>query len=299
MNTSGNFFTKPISRQTSTRSEVVSEAGTLKQFFYSDRQSSSSSEEGPEKETESEGNEHEESDNQVKKHDSQVKEELTEGLKGLHLREETESEEETKLDKTQMSMNQGTGQAAESQALVLMNGQGAKSLVPDPRFFDGERKRFSDWWRGMKLFLKFNKVDSLDMKIMVIISQMRGGTAGNFATHWMDKVVNMEDTMDWKAFEDSLTSFFSMGNEKESTQWKIESFKQGNHHIAAFLIEFHVLKTTSMTDDTHAIFLLKKNIRQDIIKTILGYPLDSIPDSLTDWLAAIKSIGLGYELNEM
>jgi hypothetical protein len=54
-----------------------------------------------------------------------------------------------------------------------------------------------------------------------------------------------------------------------------------------------------MTDDAHAIFLLKKNIRQDIIKTILGYPPNSIPDSLTDLLVAIKSVGLEYELNEM
>jgi hypothetical protein len=56
---------------------------------------------------------------------------------------------------------------------------------------------------------------------------------------------------------------------------------------------------TSMTNDAHAIFLLKKNSRQDIIKTILGYPPDSIPDSLTDWIAVIRSIGLGYESNEM
>jgi hypothetical protein len=67
-----------------------------------------------------------------------VEEELTEGLKGLHLREETESEEETKSDKTKMNANQETGQAAGSQVLVPTNGQGAESLVPDPRFFDGE-----------------------------------------------------------------------------------------------------------------------------------------------------------------
>jgi hypothetical protein len=80
-----------------------------------------------------------------------------------------------------------------------------KSLVPDPGFFDGEQKRFSDWWRGMKLFLKFNKVNSPDMKITATISRMRGGTAGNFATHWTDKVANMDDTMDWKAFEDDFS----------------------------------------------------------------------------------------------
>jgi hypothetical protein len=252
-------------------------------------------EEESEEETESEepeGNKNEQSDNQVK---------LTKGLERLHLGEETEPKEETESDKTdnEISMNQGTRQAAESQALVPTNGQMGKSLVLDPRFFDGEQKKFSDWWRGMKLFLKFNKVNSPDMKIMAIISQMRGETAGNFATHWTDKVANIDDTMDWKAFEEDLTGSFSMGNEKESAQWKIKSFKQGKCHIADFLIEFHVLKTTSMTDNAHTIFLLKKNIRQDIIKTILGCPPDSIPDSLTDWLAAIKSIGLGYELNEM
>jgi hypothetical protein len=44
----------------------------------------------------------------------------------------------------------------------------------------------------MKLFLKFNKVDSLDMKITATISRMRGGTAGSFATHWTDKVLRIE-----------------------------------------------------------------------------------------------------------
>jgi hypothetical protein len=151
----------------------------------------------------------------------------------------------------------------------------------------------------MKLFLKFNKVNSPDMKITATISRMRGGTAGNFATHWTDKVANMDDTMNWKAFDDDLTGSFSMGNEKETTQWKIKSFKQGNRHIADFLIEFHVLKTASKTDDAHAIFLLKKNIRQDIIKTILGYPPAAIPDNITEWLEAIKSVGMGYEANEM
>jgi uncharacterized phage infection (PIP) family protein YhgE len=88
-------------------------------------------EEGSEEETESKGNENVE-------HNNQVKGELTKGLEGLHLREETESEEETKSDKTEMSANQGTGQAAGSQVLVPMNGQGAKSLVPDPGFFNGD-----------------------------------------------------------------------------------------------------------------------------------------------------------------
>jgi hypothetical protein len=120
----GIFFTEPesISRQTSTRRELVSKTGTLERFFYNNWQSSSEEEEeGSEEETESKGNKNEESDNQVEENDSQVENELTEGLEGLHLREETEAEEETESDKTddtEMSANQGTGQAAGSQVLA-------------------------------------------------------------------------------------------------------------------------------------------------------------------------------------
>jgi hypothetical protein len=48
-----------------------------------------------------------------------------------------------------------------------------------------------------------------------------------------------------------------------------------------------------------AIFLLKKNIRQDIIKTILRYPPTAILDNITEWLEAIKSVRIGYKVNEM
>jgi len=37
------------------------------------------------------------------------------------------------------------------------------------------------------------------------------------------------------------------------------------------MIEFEVLVMKADIDKLHAIFLLKKNVRQDIIKIILGY----------------------------
>jgi len=39
------------------------------------------------------------------------------------------------------------------------------------------------------------------------------------------------------------------------------------------MIEFESLAMKVETDDIHVIFLLKKNVRSDIIKTILGYLL--------------------------
>ena len=57
-------------------------------------------------------------------------------------------------------------------------------------------------------------------------------------------------------------------------------FQQGKKHIADFIIKFKVSAMKVETDDMHIIFLLKKNIQADIIKTILGYLLMATPDTL-------------------
>ena len=44
-----------------------------------------------------------------------------------------------------------------------------------------------------------------------------------------------------------------------------------------------------------AIFLLKKNMRQDIIKMILGYPPIATLEILKKWKMAITSVGQRYE----
>ena len=47
-------------------------------------------------------------------------------------------------------------------------------------------------------------------------------------------------------------------------------FRQENKSIVNFMIEFKALAMKAETDDMYTIFLLK-NIRSNIIKTILGY----------------------------
>jgi len=174
-----------------------------------------------------------------------------------------------------------------------------KSLVPDPSFFDGDRKKFADWWRGMVLYMKFHKIDGADDKATAVLSRMRGGTAGHFATHWTDKMEKDNDTIDWDKFEREVKSTFSYGNKKENAEWKIEQFKQGNQQIADYLVEFDVLKSKSDMDDKHLIFLLKKHVRNDIIKAIMGYPPENFATTYGEWKKAIKSVGMGYESTEI
>jgi len=48
------------------------------------------------------------------------------------------------------------------------------------------------------------------------------------------------------------------------------------------MIEFEALAMKADTNELHTIFLLKKNIRYDIIKIILGYLLIAAPETLKE-----------------
>ena len=64
------------------------------------------------------------------------------------------------------------------------------------------------------------------------------------------------------------------------------------------MIELEVLGIKADIDKLYMIFLLKKNIRADIIKTILGYPPIVVSKILKKWKMVITSVGQGYELME-
>ena len=53
-----------------------------------------------------------------------------------------------------------------------------KNIVLDPGWFDSDRSKFEDWWRGIRLFLKSNRVIETDDRITAILAHLRGGVAG-------------------------------------------------------------------------------------------------------------------------
>ena len=55
------------------------------------------------------------------------------------------------------------------------------------------------------------------------------------------------------------------------------------------MIKFKVLAMKAKTNNMHTIFLLK-NIRTDIMKTILGYPLITTSETLREWKVVITSV---------
>ena len=61
--------------------------------------------------------------------------------------------------------------------------------------------------------------------------------------------------------------------------------------ITDFMIEFKTLTIKTKTNNTYTIFLLKKNIRSNIILIILKYLSITVPESLKKWKIAIILVG--------
>ena len=155
-----------------------------------------------------------------------------------------------------------------STAPVLMagisqeNGQAglSKNMVPDPGWFDGDRMKFEDWWRGIRLFLKSNRVMETDDRITAILARLRGGVAGICAQKKLDELDEELGTQDWEDFIKEIKTTFSDKTKAADAKWKIKTFKQGKKNTADFIIKFEALAMKADTDELHAIFLLKKNV---------------------------------------
>ena len=171
-------------------------------------------------------------------------------------------------------------------------------MVLDPGWFDSNQSKFEDWWRGIRLFLKSNRVIETDDRITAILAHLRGGVAVIYAQRKLDELDEELGTQDWDDFMKELKTTFSDKTKAADAEWKIETFKQEKKNTADFMIEFEALAMKADTDELHAIFLLKKNVRHDIIKMILGYLPIAMPETLKEWKVVITSVGQGYKSTE-
>jgi len=135
-----------------------------------------------------------------------------------------------------------------------------KNMVPDPGWFDGDRTKFEDRWRGIRLFLKSNRVFETNDRITAILAHLRGDIVGIYTQKKLDKLDEELGTQDWDDFIKEIKMTFSDKSKVADAEWKIEMFKQGKQNIADFIIEFEALAMKAETDELHAIFLLKKNV---------------------------------------
>ena len=95
---------------------------------------------------------------------------------------------------------------------------GHKSTVPEPGWFDGNRRGFEDWWRAMRLYLKANRITGAEDKVTAVLSRFRGGTVGAFAQQKLDEIEEQDNIPSWDAF-DVITLSDSPGLSAIDQQW--------------------------------------------------------------------------------
>ncbi len=134
----------------------------------------------------------------------------------------------------------------------------------------------------MRLFLKSNKVIDTDDRIIVILACLREGIAGIYAQKKLNKLDEELETQNWEEFIKEIKTIFSNKTKTADAKWKIKTFKQEKQNTVDFMIEFNTLAIKTNTDELYTIFLLKKNIQQDIIKMILGYLPIVVSESLKE-----------------
>ena len=104
-----------------------------------------------------------------------------------------------------------------------------------------------------------------------MLAQLREGIAEVYVQKKIDQMEDDNNIQNWNKFVKEVKTAFSNKSKVVDAEWKIKTFRQGKEHIVDFIIEFKVLAMKTETDNIYAIFLLKKNIKSNIIKTILGY----------------------------
>ena len=142
--------------------------------------------------------------------------------------------------------------------LVTVNKNGQvgmlKNMVLNPGWFDGDQMKFEDWQRGIRLFLKSNRVIETNNRIMVILACLRGDVAGIYTQRKLNELDEETRIQDWEDFVWKIKTTFSDKTKATDTKQKIETFKQGKKNTVDFMIEFDTLAMKANTDELHTIY---------------------------------------------
>ena len=109
-----------------------------------------------------------------------------------------------------------------------------KSTVPEPGWFDGNRKGFKDWWRAMRLYLKANRITGAEDKVTAVLSRFRRGTAGAFAQQKLDEIEEQDDTPSWDAFKAEIKLIYQDKTREANAEWHIEMLPKVENTLLTF-----------------------------------------------------------------
>ena len=82
-------------------------------------------------------------------------------------------------------------------------------MILDPEWFDSDQTKFENWWRGMRLFLKSNRIMETNNRITAILTHFREGIAGIYIQRKLDELDKELGTQDWEDFVKKIKITFN------------------------------------------------------------------------------------------
>ena len=117
---------------------------------------------------------------------------LLERLRSLKILEEEASSENKQTETTMFTAPVATNKNIQARML--------KSIIPDPGQFDGDQTKFKNQWKGIRLFLKSNRVTKTDDRITAILACLREGVTGIYTQKKLDEIDDKEGTQNQEDF---------------------------------------------------------------------------------------------------
>ena len=150
--------------------------------------------------------------------------------------------------------------------------------IPDP--FNGDRSDFKRFATQCALYVAVRGGDfPTDLsRIAFVLSLMKGGTAGPWATRAIKKLTA---SLTWDEFKLELEATFDEVNPGATARMKLESLRMGSNTADEYIQQFETRADDSELDDIALVHVFERGLHRSVTEKI--YSLEVMPKTLKGW----------------
>lgn len=156
--------------------------------------------------------------------------------------------------------------------------------VAPPDIYDGSLSKAKTFLSQVMLFIAGKKDEVRDDhdKIILMLSYMKGGTAGPWAEQKVQQYLSSETVSEtWLEFLEEFKAVFSDPDPAGTARNKMERLHQGTLTCDEYVSKFRELKVDTGYNDAALVEKFKKGLNQTLVDKIYG--LQEMPDDLKGW----------------
>ena len=153
-----------------------------------------------------------------------------------------------------------------------------KMALPDA--FDGSRSDLKCFGTQCLLYMAVRSNDFPGdlSRIAFVLSLMKGGTAGPWATRVI-KILSCDLT--WEQFDRNLQDAFGEANPGAAARARLESLRMSTNTADEFIQQFETLADESELDEVALIHLFERGLHRSVTEKIYG--VEVMPKTLKGW----------------